>query len=81
MGQIYRLRGLITKAWRAVLVLKLVARLTGNTPEKQLRRLEAQIAEAEAALAELKGQAEELRKQVGLTGRNEPAEEPAVAPG
>ena len=45
----YRLRGLLIKGWRAALVLKLVARLTGNTPEKQLRQLEAQIAEAEVA--------------------------------
>ena len=63
MGQVYRLRGLLTKAWRAVLVLKLVAKLTGNTPEKQLRRLEAQIAEAEASLADLRAQAAELRRQ------------------
>jgi hypothetical protein len=65
MGQVYRLRGLLIKGWRAALVLKLVARLTGNTPEKQLRQLEARIAEAEALLADLRLQAEELRKQVG----------------
>lgn len=63
MGQMYRLRGLLTKGWRAILVLRLVAKLTGNSPEKQLRRLEAQIAEAEASLADLKAQAEELRRQ------------------
>jgi len=63
MGQLYRLRGLLMKAWRAVLVLRLVAKLTGNTPAKQLRTLEAQIAEAEAALADLRGQADELRRQ------------------
>jgi hypothetical protein len=63
MGQMYRLRGLLMKAWRAVLVLRLVAKLTGNTPAKQLRKLEAQIAEAEAALADLRGQADELRRQ------------------
>lgn len=64
MGQVYRLRGLLMKAWRAVLVLKLVAKLTGNTPDKQLRRLEAEIAEAEAALAVLRTQADALRKQL-----------------
>jgi hypothetical protein len=64
MGQVYRLRGLLWKGWRAVLVLRVVARLTGNTPAKQLRRLEAEIAEAEAALTELRRQADELRKLV-----------------
>jgi hypothetical protein len=65
MGQIYRLRGLLMKGWRAVLVLRLVAKLTGNRPEKQLRKLEAQIVEAEASLADLRAQAEELRRQSG----------------
>jgi voltage-gated potassium channel len=64
MGQMYRLRGLLTKGWRAILMLRLLARLTGGTPEKQLRKLEEQIAEAEASLAELKAQAEVLRRQV-----------------
>jgi hypothetical protein len=64
MGQIYRVRGLLMKGWRAVLVLRLIAKLTGNTPEKQLRKLEEQIADAEVALAELKAQADELRRQV-----------------
>jgi hypothetical protein len=63
MGQMYRLRGLLTKGWRAVLMLRLLAKLTGNTPQKQLRKLEEQIADAEASLAELKAQAEALRRQ------------------
>jgi hypothetical protein len=63
MGQVYRLRGLLTKGWRAILVLRLVAKLTGNTPEKQLRKLEQQIAEAELVLNDLRAQADELRKQ------------------
>ena len=54
MGQIYRLRGLLIKGWRAVLVLRVVAKLTGNTEEKQLRKLESEIAEAEATLEILK---------------------------
>jgi hypothetical protein len=63
MGQVYRLRGLMMKGWRAVLVLRLVAKVTGNTPEKQLRRLEAEIADAEATLADLRARADELRRQ------------------
>jgi len=64
MGQIYRLRGVVVKGWRAILVLRLVSKITGNSPEKQLLRLEGQIADAEAALAEMRAQADELRQQV-----------------
>ncbi|HKB05959.1 MAG TPA: hypothetical protein VKD90_27440 [Gemmataceae bacterium] len=64
MGQMYRLRGLLTKGWRAVLMLRLLAKLTGNTPEKQLRKLEEQIVEAEVVLADLRAQADALRRQV-----------------
>lgn len=65
MGQMYRLRGLLMKGWRALLVMRVVTNLTGNTPERQLRKLEAQIAEAEAVLADLRNQSEELRRQCG----------------
>jgi voltage-gated potassium channel len=75
MGQIYRLRGLLTKGWRAILVLQLVAKLTGNSPQKQLRKLEEQIAETELALAELKAQAEVLRNQCRPAEPEKPAEE------
>ena len=80
LGQMYRLRGLITKGWRAVLVLRLVAKLTGNTPQKQLRKLEEQIADAEIALAELKAQADELRKQCGPADVDEQSEDGVAAP-
>lgn len=74
MGQVYRLRGLLTKGWRAVLVLRVVSKLIGDTPQKQLRRLEAQIAEVESLLADLRAQADELRERCG------PAESKAVGP-
>lgn len=64
MGQMYRLRGLMMKGWRAVLVLRVVAKVTGHSPEKQLRALEAQIAEVEEVLAEMRAQAEALRKRM-----------------
>jgi hypothetical protein len=79
MGQVYRLRGLVTKGWRAVLVLRLVGKLTRNTPEKQLRRLEADIAVAERALADLRAQADELRRQCAPTEAPEANEDVATA--
>jgi hypothetical protein len=71
MGQMYRLRGLLIKGWKAVLVLRLVSRLTGNTAERQLQKLESEIAEAEEALAIMKTQAAELRKKMATTGQQE----------
>jgi len=61
MGQMYRLRGMGMKLWHALLALELVARVTGDTAAKRLKRLEARIAAAELELAELKDKAEALR--------------------
>ena len=65
MGRVYRVRGLMTKGWQAFLVLEGIARLTGNTPEKRLRKLEAQMAALEEQLADLKAEADDVRKQIG----------------
>jgi hypothetical protein len=51
------------KGWHAFLVLEGVARITGNTPEKRLRKVEEQIAELEEQIAELRTQANSLRAQ------------------
>ena len=64
MSKAYRLRGLLMKGWYAFLVFEGVARITGNSPEKRLKRVEGQIAELEEVLAELRGQALELKKRM-----------------
>jgi voltage-gated potassium channel len=64
MQRLYRLQGLATKAWHALLLLEGVARLFGQTHEKRLARLEAMIAEAEEELAELRRDADELRRRI-----------------
>lgn len=71
MGQMYRLRGLLMKAWHAMLALELFARLTGDNPRKRLARLEAQIASAEMELDGLRTEAEALRERIE---GNSPAE-------
>ena len=82
MGQIYRLRGLMMKGWRAVLVLRLIAKLTGNTLTKQLRALDIQIAERELTLTELRAQAEVVRAKLAeeqaAAEREERERDPAV---
>jgi len=59
----YRLRGLMMKGWQAFMLLESVSRLTGNSPAKQLIRLEARIADLEAELAEARADADELRSR------------------
>jgi hypothetical protein len=70
MGQMYRLRGLLIKGWKAVLVLRVVSRFTGNTAERQLQKLESEIAEAEETLAILKAEAAELRMKMAAEQDN-----------
>jgi hypothetical protein len=61
MQRLYRLQGLATKAWHALLLIEGIARLLGQTPEKRLAKLEEQIAELEEDLAELKKDADTVR--------------------
>jgi hypothetical protein len=64
MQRLYRLQGLATKAWHALLLIEGIARLLGQTPEKRLAKLEAKIAEMEEDLAELKKDANTVRAQI-----------------
>ena len=64
MGKAYRLRGLMTKGWHAFMLLEGMARLTGNSPPKRLRKVEEQIAELEEQIAELRAEADDLRKRM-----------------
>ena len=68
MGRVYRLRGLLMKGWHAVMLFEVVARMTGNSAAKRLRKVEAQIADLEEQLADLRAQADVLRKQVDGAG-------------
>jgi hypothetical protein len=79
MGQMYRLRGLVTKGWRAILVLRVVARLTGDAPAKQLARLESQIADVEEVLADLRAQAAVLRDKACASPEPPAETSPALA--
>jgi hypothetical protein len=64
MQRLYRLQGLFTKAWHALMLLEAVNRLIGNTPEKRLAALEERIAEMEEELNELRAEEAELRGQI-----------------
>jgi hypothetical protein len=77
MQRLYRLQGLATKAWQAVLLLGVVNRLLGNTPEKRLAQLEEKIADLEEQLKEAKEEAEELKAKIAA---RESAGEPTPRP-
>jgi hypothetical protein len=76
MQRLYRLQGLATKAWHALLLIEGVARLLGQTPEKRLAKLEEKIAEMEEELADLRKDAETVRAlippAVEATAQNQP---------
>jgi hypothetical protein len=61
MQRLYRLQGLATKAWHALLLFEGLARLLGQTPEKRLAKLEDRITELEEELAEVKKDAAIVR--------------------
>ena len=80
IGRAYRLRGLLMKGWHAVLLFEVVARVTGNSPEKRLRKVEEQIADLEEQVAELRAHAVELRKQVPVSREAGPGATAPIGP-
>src|SRR5262245_44860652 len=82
LQRLYRLQGVATKAWHALLLLEGVARLLGQTPEKRLAKLEERITEAEEELAELRKDADELRRRIAeQAAAAEAQKQPEVASG
>lgn len=75
MGRMYRLRGLALKLWRALLVLEVMQRLTGYTPEKRLKRLRELLTAKEEEIADLRKEIAEIEKQVPLPATTQPAVE------
>ncbi|QDU79097.1 hypothetical protein Pla110_08010 [Polystyrenella longa] len=67
MVQLYNMRGLIMRLWRAVLVFELLDRLLRGTPEKQLTRCQLQLQEKEAELKSLQEKMAALQELVNST--------------
>jgi len=68
MGRLYRMRGLLLKFWRAILVLDMLQRLIGNTPQKRLAQLRELAAAKEEELADLRREIAELELQSKANG-------------
>jgi len=67
LGRAYRMRGIIIKTVRALTLLEIADRLTGNDPAKKLQRLNHQYQEKEEELQELR---EEIRfLEAEMSGR------------
>lgn len=62
MSRLYRLRGLLMKAWRAILLLEMIHRLLGNYQERRLNKLRDLIAAKEIELEELRLEKAELEQ-------------------
>jgi len=64
MERLYRLRGVATEGWHALLLLNFIARLIGHTPEKRVKRIRERIAELQEEISELEHDASSLEKKL-----------------
>jgi voltage-gated potassium channel len=64
MSRLYRLRGLAIRAFRALLLLDVIARLIGRTPQKELVRLRGLLATKEAEIEDLRRDIARLEAQM-----------------
>jgi hypothetical protein len=59
-GRLHRLQALVTRGWRALLLLQIVQRLTGRSPEHRLRQLRELLRAREEELADVRREIAEL---------------------
>ena len=64
LARLYRLRGLLMRAWHAFMILEVVSRLLGNSEERRIAKLRAQIDEKHREIAALEEQIAELRQRI-----------------
>ena len=64
MQQLYRLRGMATKAWQAFLLLGGMRRILGQNYEKRLKQIDEEVANLEEQIAELKQEAVDTRSKM-----------------
>jgi len=64
LGRAYRMRGILVKTVRALTLLEVLDRVTGNNPVKKLERLKDQYEDRAEELAELREQIKLLEKTI-----------------
>jgi hypothetical protein len=67
--QLYRLRGMATKAWQAFLLLGGMSRIIGPNYEKRLQQIDEEVANLEEQIVELKQEAVEVRAKMAKVGK------------
>lgn len=78
-GQAYRLRSVAMKAWRALLLLEALQRLTAGTPEKRLAKLRRELEDCHALAARLEVDIRETEAQIARASlKNDTASEATV---
>jgi voltage-gated potassium channel len=84
-SRLYRLRGLLTRSWRAILLLEMIQRLLGNYPERHLKHLRRRLAMREEEISDLRQEIAEIEKllanDVKSISEHVPSHRPSAEPG
>jgi voltage-gated potassium channel len=80
LARVYRLRGLLMRAWRAILLLKVVQKLLCQSPQKRLIKLKALLAAKQEELADLQTEIEQLEAEIARQNRPAPVLDPSARP-
>jgi hypothetical protein len=72
-GRLQRLQALVTRGWRALLLLQVVQRLTGRSPEHQLRQLRELLEAKEEEVADIRREIRELEGRLARMAQGRPA--------
>jgi hypothetical protein len=78
MQQLYRLRGMATKAWQAFLLLGGMGRILGPNYEKRLKQIDEEVANLEDQIAELKQEATEIQSKLAAVAKSASPTGPAA---
>lgn len=80
LGRLYRLRGLLLKAWRAILLLEMISRVLGNYKERRLKKLRDLAAAKEIELVELRQEMMELERAILMANERRNAKPADLTP-
>jgi voltage-gated potassium channel len=69
-GRLSRLHALIARGWRAILLLQIVQRLTGQSLERRRKQLQGLLQAKEEEVADLRREIEELQKRISQKARS-----------
>jgi hypothetical protein len=72
-GRLHRLQALLTRAWRALLLLQVVSRLMGRSPQDRLRRLRELLHAKEEEVADVRREIGELEGRIARQAGGRPA--------